>query len=122
MTLGRAVRLSYSFTFLSSRSFDARRHTLTLTVPCLQMSSNGSSGRADSGNAFEGNSLSSLAQGGRQTPEYLWTDSSQWESSSRQDDAVEGSSKLAGEQDEAEVSFSGHIEWSYAHDISTIIG
>ena len=63
MTLVRSVYgdcLIVFSSFLFSRSFDARRHTLTHTVICLQMSSEDNSNRADSGNAFEGASLSSL--------------------------------------------------------------
>ena len=54
-----------SFSCLSSRSFNARRHTLTHYVPCLQMSSEGSSDRVNSGNLLEGNSLSSFLRVGR---------------------------------------------------------
>ena len=84
------------------------------------MSSEGSSSRADLGNAFEGDSLSSSTLRGRQTLEFSWTDSSRRESTSRQDDAVEGSPKPVGERDEVEVSSSGHVEWSCVHDVSTL--
>ena len=77
--------LTFSFS-LPSRSFDARRHTLTHIVTYLQMSSEGSSGRADSGITFEGNSPSPSSPEGRQTPKFSWTESSQRDSASRQEE------------------------------------
>ena len=119
---GGLCRPPYSFTFSSFQSFDARRHTITHTGPYLQMSGKGSSGRVDSGKTFEGDSLCPSNLGGRQTPEFLWTDSSRQESSSRQDDAAEGSSSRAGGHGEDEASSSDQVEWSCAHSISIVIG
>ena len=79
------------------------------------MSSEGSSDRANSRNAFEDNSLSSS------TSEFSWTDSSRWDSASLQDNAAEGSSKPVGGQDEAETTSSGHVDWSCAYDTLTLI-
>ena len=119
---GGLCKPPYSFTFSSFWSFDARRHTLTRAVPCLQMSSEGSSGRANSGNAFEGNSLCPSNPGDRQTPEFSWTDFLRWESASHQDDAAQGSSRLAGKHGEDEASSSNQVEWSCAHSTLTLIG
>ena len=103
---GGLCKPPYSFTSTSFRSFDDRRHTLTLIVPCLQMSSEGDSGREDSDNIFEVYSLCPSNQGGRQTPEFSWMDFSQRESASCQDDAAEGSFRPAGKQGENEVNSS----------------
>ena len=97
MTLGRSVYgdcLVIFLSFSSSRSFDARRHTLTHTIPCLQMSSEDSSNRADSGNAFEGASLSSLTSSSKQTPVFSWTESLWQELASHHGDDAEGSLRL----------------------------
>ena len=118
---GDLCRHPYSFTS-PFRSFDARRHTLIRIVPCLQMPSEGNSGRADSGNTFEGDSLCPSNPGGRQTLKFSWTDSSRWDSTSCQDKAADGSSRLEGEQGENEASSLDLVEWSYAHSTSTLIG
>ena len=114
----RSVRPLFSFILLS-RSFDARRHTLTHVVPCLQMSSEDSSNRVDSGNAFKGDSLYRSSPGGRQTPDFSWTEFSQKDSASRWHEAAEGSFRLEGEQGNDEASSSDQIEWSCAYSIST---
>ena len=85
MTLVRSAygdHLVVFLSFSSSRSFDARRHILTHIVPCLKMSSGDNSNRANSENAFEGNSLSSSTPRGRKTPDFSWKNSSRWESAS----------------------------------------
>ena len=95
MTLGKLVygdRLVVFLFFSSSRLFNAKRHTLTHTVPCLQMSGEGRSDKVKSGNAFEGDSLSLLTLVGRQTPDFSWTDSLRWELASHHDNDAEGSS------------------------------
>ena len=61
-------------TFL--RPLDARRYTLTRVVPCLQMSSEGSSDSMDSGNAFDGDFLGPSSPVGEQSPVFSWTESS----------------------------------------------
>ena len=60
--------------------FDARRHTLTHDVPCLQMSSEDNSNRLDSGNIFDGDYPSPSSPPG---PEISWTESSQNNSASQ---------------------------------------
>ena len=109
---GGLCRPPYSLTSLSVWSFNVRRHTLTRIVPCLQMSSKGSSGRVDLVNAFEGDSSSSSNPGGKQTPKFSCMDSSRWESASLQDNVVEGSSRPVGECGVDKASSSGHVEWS----------
>ena len=124
MTLVRSVygdRLIVFSSFLFSRSFDARRHTLKPTVPCLQISSEDNSHRATSGNAFEGNSLSSSIPSSRWTPDFSWTKSSRQESTSRHVNDAGDSLRPVGGQDDAEVTSSGCVEVSCADDISSII-
>ena len=84
------------------------------------MSSRDNSNRANSGNAFERDFLSSSTPEGRQTPNFSWTDSSRRELTSHHDNDAEGSSKPSGGQDEAEVTSSSQVEVSCAYDISTI--
>ena len=84
------------------------------------MSSKGSSSRAKSWNAFEGDFLSSSTLVGRETSDFSWSDSSQQESASHQDNAAKGSSRLAGGQEEAEPTSSGNVEWSYSHYTLTL--
>ena len=118
MTLVRSVYgdcLVVFPSFSSSRSFDARRHTLTHNVPCLQRSSEGSSNRVALGNAFEGDLLSSSTLYDRRTPNFSWT-----ESASYYDNDTEGSSRPVGGQEDAEVTSSGHVEVSYADILSLI--
>ena len=86
------------------------------------MLSEGSSGRVDSGNAFEGNSPSHSNQGDRHTPKFSWMDSSQRDSASRQEEVAEGSSRSEGEQGDNEASSLDQVEWSYAHSTSTLTG
>ena len=70
------------------------------------MSSEGSSNKADLGNAFEGDSLGPSSPGGKQTLEFCWIESSQWDLASRQEEVAEGSSKPDGEQGDNETSSS----------------
>ena len=83
------------------------------------MSSEDSSNRVDSGNAFKGDSLYQSSPGGRQTPDFSWTEFSQKDSASRWHEAAEGSFRLEGEQGNDEASSSDQIEWSCAYSIST---
>ena len=120
MNLGRrSFRPLLSFTLLS-QSFDARRHTLTRVAHCLQMSSENSSNRADSGNAFKGDSLDHSSPGCRQTPEFSWTESPQRGSASPECEFMEESSKPKGEQSGSKASSSDQTEWSYANNTSRL--
>ena len=83
------------------------------------MSSEGNSNRVDSGNAFEGDSLSSLTPSGRQTLDFSWTESLRQESTSLYDN-TERSSRQAGDQDDTEATSLGHVEVSCMDDILSI--
>ena len=91
---------------LLSRSFDSRRHTLTRVVPCLQMSSEDSSNRVDSKNAFEGDSSYPSSPEGGQTPEISWTESSQHESTPQEREVTEGRFRPEGEPSDGQASSS----------------
>ena len=84
------------------------------------MFSGDSSDKANSGNAFEGDSLSSSTPAGRKTLDFSWTDSSRRESASRHDNNTEGSSKPVGGQDDTKATSSGRVEVSCADEISLI--
>ena len=84
------------------------------------MFSEDNSNRADSGNAFEGDSLSSLTPFGRLTTVFSWMESSRRESTSLHHDVAEGSSRLAGGQEGVKVTSSGRVEASCSDDISSI--
>ena len=84
------------------------------------MSSGDSSDRANLGNAFEGDSLSSSTPRGKQTLDFSWMDSFKRESASCYNNDVEGSSRPVGGQDEAEETPSGQVEVSCAYDISMV--
>ena len=83
------------------------RHILTHVIPCLQMSSEDSSNRVDSGNAFEGDSPSPSSPEGRQNPEISWTESPQYGSASQGREVVE-----EGERGDEEMSSSDEGQWS----------
>ena len=97
------------------RLFNARRHTLTHVVPCLQMSSEDSRNQMDLGNAFDGDSPGPSSPVGDQSPEVSWTESSQ------NGPASQGQ-KVAreGEQVNGGPSSSRRDQWSCADLISTI--
>ena len=117
MTSGGAVYFSFT---LPSWSFDARRHTLTRVVPCLQMSSEDSGNKVNSGNPFEGDSPSPSSLEGRQTPEFSWTKSFQRDSAFRQEEVAEESSRPKGERGDSDLSSSDQVEWSCTHSTSTL--
>ena len=96
-------------------SFDARKHTLTHVVPCLQMSSEDSSDRIDSGNAFDGDSSDLLSPVGEHNPQVSWTESSQDSLASQRHEAAKG-----GSQGNGGASSSGRDQWSCVDLISTI--
>ena len=62
---------------------------MTHVVPCLQMLSEDSSNRVDSGNAFEGNPPSPSSLDSRQSPEISWTESSHHGSASQGHEVAE---------------------------------
>ena len=84
------------------------------------MSSEDSSNRAGSGNAFEGDFLDPSSPRGRQIPEFSWTKSSQLDLAFRGREVAKESSKPEGEQRDNEASSSDQVEWSYAYNTSTL--
>ena len=78
------------------------------------MLSEDSSNHIDSGNAFEGNSLSPSSLEGGQTPEISWTESSQSDSASKGCEVAE-----ERERGDEEASSLDQTEWSYADLVST---
>ena len=95
--------------------FDARRHTLTHVVPCLQMSSEDSSDPMDSGNAFDGDSPGPSSPMGEQSPVFSWMESSRNNPASQRHVVA-----TRGGQGNEEVSSSGRERWSCVDLISTI--
>ena len=79
------------------------------------MSSEGSSNRVDSGNAFEGDSSGSSSLKGRQTLEISWTESSQLDSAYQGREVAK-----EGERGDKEASSSDQAEWSCADLVSTL--
>ena len=102
-----------TYTFL--RPFDARRHTLTHVVPCLQMLSEDNSDKMNSGNAFDGDSPGPSSPVGEQSLEVSWTESSQNSPASQRHEVAMGL-----EQGNGGASSSGCEQWSCADLISTI--
>ena len=88
-------------------SFDARRHTLTHVVPCLQMSSEDSSDQVNVGNAFSGDSSGPSSLVDEQSLEVLWTESSQNSLASQRHEVIE-----KREQGTRGASSSGREPWS----------
>ena len=96
-------------------SFDAKRHTLTHVVPCLQMSSEDNNDQIDSGNAFDGNSPGPLSPVGEHSPQVSWKKSSEDSPASQRHEVIEG-----GGQGNGRASSLGHDQWTCVDLISTI--
>ena len=96
-------------------SFDARRHTLTHAIPCLQMLSEDSSDQMDLGNAFDGDSPHPSGLIGEQSLKVSWKESSQNSLTSQRHEVA-----LGGEQGNKGATSSGRERWSCADLISTI--